>query len=46
MRKNRLSDNFIPAKQMAKQTNQPKNKQYERRPPKRSVFHRIGGRNQ
>lgn len=46
MRKNRLPDKFIPAKQTVKQTNQPKTKLYERRPPKRSAFHRIGGRNQ
>lgn len=46
MRKNRLPDKFIPAKQTAKQTNQPQNKLYERRPLGRSAFYRIGGRNQ
>lgn len=46
MRKNRLPDNFIPAKQIPKQPSQPKLKLYERRPQKRAPFHRIGGRNQ
>lgn len=46
MRKNRLPDNFLPTKQIPKQTTSQKSKLYERRPQKRAPFHRIGGRNQ